>query len=246
MNGWIKLHRQLLDSSVFQNERLLKLWIWILMKAAHEQRTVRIGLQEIRLQPGEFVCGLRTAGEELNLPMTTVDRLLKILENEHRISRKTEHKKTVINVENWAFYQCKEFQDERSVEQKRKDIGKNPKTNKKNQNAENDINNNTPPCDYAGKSQYADLVFMTTDQHDDLVARFGYQDTERLIAILDNHKGAKGVEYADDYRAILSWCVARLERDKRDGVYDDEYPEEPGELLRKYVEELRGKKHVSV
>ena len=35
LTGWIKLHRQIVDSAVFQDEHLLRLWIWLLSKARH-------------------------------------------------------------------------------------------------------------------------------------------------------------------------------------------------------------------
>lgn len=37
----------------------------------------------------------------------------------------------------------------------------------------------------------------------------GPADTERLIEILDNYKGATGKTYKSDYRAILNWVVTR-------------------------------------
>ena len=51
-------------------------------------------------------------------------------------------------------------------------------------------------------------------QHEKLLASYGRADTAKLIEILDNYKGSTGKVYRDDYRAILSWCVRRLEEDK--------------------------------
>ena len=56
---------------------------------------------------------------------------------------------------------------------------------------------------------------MTNAEHDRLLAAHGPADTDRLIQILDNYKGATGKKYVSDYRAILSWVVDRLEEDKR-------------------------------
>ena len=64
------------------------------------------------------------------------------------------------------------------------------------------------------KVQWADHVAMTEAQHEKLLASYGRADTARLIEILDNYKGSTGKVYRDDYRAILSWCVRRLEEDK--------------------------------
>ena len=55
---------------------------------------------------------------------------------------------------------------------------------------------------------------MTNEEHDKLVSAHGEADTARLIEILDNYKGSTGKRYKSDYRAILSWCVERLEEEK--------------------------------
>ena len=55
---------------------------------------------------------------------------------------------------------------------------------------------------------------MTNSEHEKLLAAHGPADTERLIEILDNYKGATGKKYASDYRAILSWVVDRLAEEK--------------------------------
>ncbi len=63
--------------------------------------------------------------------------------------------------------------------------------------------------------QYAEFVSMTADEHQKLVDEFGETDTASLIQILDNYKGSSGKKYKSDYRAIRSWCVERLEEQKR-------------------------------
>lgn len=68
------------------------------------------------------------------------------------------------------------------------------------------------------KIQLAENVSMTNAEYQKLLDAYGSTDTARLIEILDNYKGAKGKRYKSDYRAILSWCVDRLEEEKRRGL----------------------------
>lgn len=68
--------------------------------------------------------------------------------------------------------------------------------------------------DKDSKVQWAENVSMTNEEHDKLVSAHGEADTARLIEILDNYKGSTGKRYKSDYRAILSWCVERLEEEK--------------------------------
>jgi len=47
--GWIRLYRKTLESAVFQNETLLKIWIWCLLRAGHSAQTVSV---KTGYQPG--------------------------------------------------------------------------------------------------------------------------------------------------------------------------------------------------
>ena len=62
--------------------------------------------------------------------------------------------------------------------------------------------------------QFAENVTMTNAEHEKLLGAYGEADTARLIEILDNYKGSTGKKYKNDYRAILSWCVERLQEKK--------------------------------
>jgi len=69
----------------------------------------------------------------------------------------------------------------------------------------------------AKKTQYAEFVSMTNDEYEKLVATHGLQKTQHMIEILDNYKGSSGKKYKSDYRAILSWVIDRVDKDKPRG-----------------------------
>ena len=79
-----------------------------------------------------------------------------------------------------------------------------------------------PPIAPPEKIKFGEFVSLPQDEHNTLVERYGQGDTARMIDILDNYKGARGKRYKSDYRAILSWVVARLEeeREKRSALQD--------------------------
>jgi hypothetical protein len=68
----------------------------------------------------------------------------------------------------------------------------------------------TPP-----KTQYAEFVSMTNDEHSSLVTELGEQGARRCIEILDNYKGSSGKTYKSDYRAILNWVIKRYEEERQ-------------------------------
>ena len=139
MKGWIKLHRQLLDSAVFDNPDLLKLWVWCLLRATHKEHRQMVGLQEIGLQEGQFIFGRSMAAEKLNMSESKVYRLMKKLEGMNNISMKPNNKFTVVTVEKWVMYQGDNLESEQQTNNKRTTNEQQMNTNK---NVKNDKNVN--------------------------------------------------------------------------------------------------------
>lgn len=144
MAGWIKLHRKLKDSLVFDNPDLLKVWIWCLLKATHDDYTQMIGLQEVELKKGQFIFGRKVAANELKMSESKTYRLIKKLENMQNLNIKANNKFSVITIENWGLYQsddCKsEQQSEQQMNNKRTTNEQQMNTNKNIKNIKN-INN---------------------------------------------------------------------------------------------------------
>jgi hypothetical protein len=63
------------------------------------------------------------------------------------------------------------------------------------------------------KIQYAEFVKMTQKEYDTLLEKYGKDNLDKMIEVLDNYKGSKNKKYASDYRAILTWVVERVVKD---------------------------------
>lgn len=105
MNGWIKLHRQLLNSAIFKNERLLKVWVWCLLKAEYKQSETMVGNQLVKLEKGQFIFGREEASKELGIKESTLYKDMKNLEKLNFCNIKSNNKFSVITIEKWEFYQ---------------------------------------------------------------------------------------------------------------------------------------------
>lgn len=135
IDGWISLHRKLLDSTVFQNADLLKVWIWCLLKATHKDHETLVGLQVVELLPGQFVTGRFKGSEELKMNPSTFYKYLKILQDLSMIALKSDNKKTVVTIENWDKYQGEEG---RAYQQNNNNVT----TTYQQRDTNNNINNN--------------------------------------------------------------------------------------------------------
>lgn len=118
MQGWIKLHRKIVDSPIWEDPYYLKLWLYCLMKATHKDREVIIGNQVIKLKPGEFITGRKSLSDDLNtgvkpklkLNDSTWWRYLNNLEKMQMLHIKKTNKFSIVSIVNWNEYQETEHQ----------------------------------------------------------------------------------------------------------------------------------------
>lgn len=67
------------------------------------------------------------------------------------------------------------------------------------------------------KIKRSEFVSLSDIEYEKLILRLGTEDrVKRAIEILCNYKGAHGKKYKSDYKAILSWCIKRLEKEEGD------------------------------
>ena len=70
------------------------------------------------------------------------------------------------------------------------------------------------PKKETGKIHFAEFVTMTNDEYEKLVVAHGKELADQCIEKLDNYKGSSGKKYKSDYRAILSWVLEELKKNK--------------------------------
>lgn len=142
MEGYIKLYRKLLDNPVFHNEKLLKVFIWCLLKASHSEHEQLVGLQKITLKPGQFVFGRLKAAEELHMKESTVYKYMMMLQTYGICNIKSNNRFSVVSIVNWELYQLVEENCNSKSNNKITTKEQQNNTNKNDKNVNNDKNNN--------------------------------------------------------------------------------------------------------
>ena len=105
MDGWLKLHRSILDSAVFQDAEVLKVWIWLLCNVAFEQHDTICYGKVIHLKPGQIATGRKKIAQCTDLNENKVYRALTALKSLGNIEIKATNKYSIITVVNWDKYQ---------------------------------------------------------------------------------------------------------------------------------------------
>ncbi len=118
--GWIKLHRKVMISPIWDNPELLKLWSLCLFLANHKDCRVRVDheLSEIRVVRGQFVTGrdsLHAAYYTKKKPEDktprTLWRWMKVLETDEYLSIETSNRYSVVTIRNYSVYQDGDSED---------------------------------------------------------------------------------------------------------------------------------------
>lgn len=106
--GWIKLYRRLIDNEIFEKDKLLRVFIYCLLKANHKKgRKIILNEKLIELEKGEFIAGRLTGSEECRMrPSTFWDQIL-LLKKLKMIEVKSNKSNSIINVIKYQKYQRK-------------------------------------------------------------------------------------------------------------------------------------------
>jgi len=187
MEGWVKLHRKLLESPVFQNEKLLKVFVWCLLKASHTEHAELVGLQKVSLHPGQFVYGRHKAAEELKIKESTLYKYMMWLKNEEILNIQSNNKFSVVTVVNWDIYQIDEPKS--SSKNSSKVTAKEQQSNT-NKNDKNEKNNNT----VLSFSEFWDLYDKKRGDKTKLEKKYdkiSEEDRKKIIAHVKEYKLAQ-------------------------------------------------------
>jgi hypothetical protein len=101
MEGWIKLHRKLLDWRWFSDGNTLKVFLYILLQANHEKKSWK----GIEILPGQMIFGRERLSETLAISEQSLRTIITRLKSTSEITTKSTNKYTVVTVVNWASYQ---------------------------------------------------------------------------------------------------------------------------------------------
>lgn len=119
MGDWIKLHRSILQSNVFDNPEILKVWIWILCKAEWAECKKIVGTRAVNVKPGQMIFTRSSASRDLEMSESKVYRIMQTLQSLGNINIKVNSKFSLVTVENWGFFQYDTPDSEQQMNSKR-------------------------------------------------------------------------------------------------------------------------------
>lgn len=120
MNGWIKLHRKILDNPIVTKDAdYLAVWVYLLLSATHEEYSALFMGSKITLKPGQLITGRKSIAEHLSINESKVKRILIDFENYQQIGRQRSNKNSLISILNWEKYQFVDQQNDHRMTNER-------------------------------------------------------------------------------------------------------------------------------
>lgn len=100
-NGYIKLHRKLLNWEWYRDANTTRVFLHLLLIANYGESRYR----GVEIHPGQAVIGRRSLSNALGLTEQQVRTALEHLKSTNEITIKSTNKFSVVTVVNWSFYQ---------------------------------------------------------------------------------------------------------------------------------------------
>lgn len=142
MEGWIKIHRKILENPIiFKDSDYLAIWIYLLLNATHKEIPALFKGKKITLKPGQLITGRKSISHQLKISESKTYRVINDYKNEHQIEQQTSNQNSLITILNWDKYQQIEQQNEQPVNNERTASEQPVNTNKNVKNIKNERSN---------------------------------------------------------------------------------------------------------
>lgn len=235
MSGWISLHRQIKEHWIWEESDYLKWWIDILLRVNHKDVTGMFNKKPRTYKRGTFHTSTVKLAEQWNVSRNTVNRFLKLLEQDNMIKVISSNDGTTIEVRNYSVYQGfseekrqrTEQQTEQQTEQRteqrtehrteqRTDIELNTNNNDNNElTMKNNDNNNCVGVDYNNQ----DFSIIVNEWQKLGFGMITERSTEQIIDWLKDHDKdliMHVIQYAHDNGAINQRYVQAVLKNAKD------------------------------
>ena len=113
--GWIKLHRSILENFLWQEKRTFnrsEAWLELLLTASYEDRKVLISGQPVNVKAGQTATTMAYLAEHWGWSRKKVKGFFDLLVQEEMIATQCTSKYTLVTILKWGFYQNQDTPEE--------------------------------------------------------------------------------------------------------------------------------------
>ena len=194
--GWVKLHRKVVESSLWMYPNAFLIFMWLLMRASYEKRKFPFNGSDLELLPGELISSHDSIrkGTGKKISIMQIRTALDYLKSTDRITVKSYNKFSVISICNWEEYQGDNRQDNSPITGKQQASNRQITTNKNYKNLRiEELKNNT-------LTEFGKVMRMEASEMDKLIAKFGQPLIQQELELADEWLSLADTPNARKYR----------------------------------------------
>ncbi len=221
-NGYVMLHRSILSWEWYKDYPTSFLFLHLLLTANWEDKK----WQGKVIKRGQRLCSLERLTQETDLTRQQLRTAIKHLISTGEITTEQVREKsawsTLFTLNTYEKYQSaksviatplttEQPQTNHRATHDQHILNKYNKDNKDNKDKKVF---RSPAESESLKMNYSERVSMTQAQYEMLVGKYGKEDTDEMIEMLDSYKAATGKVYENDCLAITSWVYNKLSEER--------------------------------
>ena len=211
-NGFIVVHRSMLDWEWYKDSNTTRLFLHCLLKANHKENK----WQGILIKRGSFVTSYQTLALELGLTVQNIRTSIKRLNSTGELTHKSHSKYGIITINNYDRYQDVNSQPNSQLTVSQQSANSQVTTNN-NDNNENNENNNTniKASKPDARIRYGSHVLLTEEQYDKVCAEYGATSVDSMIERINEYCQMHGKAYSNYGTTIRNWIKRELEKNPK-------------------------------
>lgn len=222
MQGWVKLHRKLVEWEWYDDIPTRLVFIDLLIRVSHKERK----WQGLLLNKGSIVTTYDEIAERNKLTYDVARNTIKKLVDTHVITKQKTHNKLLINVLNYGKYQGNDGIEKNVFDHtnntqlpngNQTDTNHSPHEhhtlliNKNEKNVKNDKNVKNER-DKKSFGKYKN-IFLSHSEYTELKSK--YADCDRLIEELSSYIQSEGKHYEDHFATLERWAKREAEKNSK-------------------------------
>ena len=195
-NGWIKLHRKLVEWEWFKKSEMVHLFLYFMLLANHEEKK----WSGQTIERGQFITGRFSLSENTGISEQTIRTCINKLKSTNEITTKSTNKYTIITITKYDDYQK---DDKKSTNKLTYGLTNNQPTtnqqlttNKNDKNDKNDKKDTAEPSSalipqiiksFEGINPACKRMYGNPNQRracQDLIDTYGFEETLKIVSFL--------------------------------------------------------------
>jgi hypothetical protein len=208
-NGWIKLHRQILEWEWYSDNNCFRVFLHLILKANHKEKRYK----GIELNSGQIITSRDILAKETGLSSQQIRTALNKLISTNEITSVTSSQGTILQVVNYEKYQLStnEITNEQQTSNQRATTNNKEKNNKEN------------------IYRSFDNLFITKDEYNKLILQYPEEEVNDILDAIENYKDNK--KFKSLYLTAKKWLKKNEPLPAHKINYDDLDP-----LVKKAIE----------